>query len=423
MHLMTTAFARCCVRVERTARRRAQQALRGVKAELQRKTAELEQQRELAERALRETDQRKDEFLATLAHELRNPLAPIDQAVSILDSGTATDEQRRWSQEVIRRQVRNISVLLDDLLDVSRLTYGTLTLRTQPTLLSDVVGAAVETARPLIDTNRHSLSIDLPATPTVLDVDGLRLAQVLSNLLTNAAKYTNPGGRLAVSARCDSDAISIAVTDTGIGFAARDRGRMFDQFSRIASGGARSSGGLGIGLALAKRLVELHGGQIDARSAGPECGSEFTVRLPASIQRAWPGAPPARPCVDRAAKRRVVVADDNVDAAASLAALLKIDGHEVAVVHDGQRAVEVLESFRADVALLDIGMPMLDGYEVAQRIRGSDLGGEIMLVAISGWGRLGDRARALAAGFDSHFTKPVPHERLREILQGKAALR
>jgi signal transduction histidine kinase/CheY-like chemotaxis protein len=373
--------------------------------------------------AQREADKRKDEFLATLAHELRNPLAPIDQAALILESATATDEQRRWSSEVIRRQVRNMSVLLDDLLDVARITHGTLMLRAEPTLLSDIVDAAIETARPSIDASRHDLTIDLPNESPVLDVDGLRLAQVLSNLLINAARYTSPGGRLSVSAHCSDDSISVTVSDTGIGFTSRDRTRMFERFSKVDPGRTRSSGGLGIGLALAKGLVELHGGQIDAKSAGPGCGSEFTLRLPASLRRPRIETPSVSQHADRAVRWRVVVADDNVDAATSLAALLEMDGHDVTVVHDGERAVEVVQSARPDVALLDIGMPKLDGYEVAERIRGGELGTQVTLVAITGWGQQNDRAHALAAGFDHHFTKPVQHERLRDILQARGPAR
>ena len=379
--------------------------------------------RERAEAALRETDQRKDEFLATLAHELRNPLAPIRQATLISMSPQATDEQKRWSHEVITRQVHHMSLLLDDLLDISRITRGTLDLRTEMTDLAQVVDAAVETSRPMIDAKQHQLSIELPPGPVRFAADPLRLAQVLSNLLTNAAKYTDPRGKIRVRATADPDNIEISVTDTGIGLSPEAHTAVFTMFSQVKSTQDRSEGGLGIGLALSKGVVELHGGTIQARSAGIGQGSEFTVRIPrrvvaTPVQKAQATAP-ARPAL----KRRVLIADDNRDAADSLAMLLEMDGHSVTVVHDGQQALASIEVSRPDVAMLDIGMPEFDGYEVARRVRGDTRNKPMLLIAITGWGQETDKARASAAGFDLHFTKPIEPTHLLEMLRGELPAR
>jgi PAS domain S-box-containing protein len=379
--------------------------------------------RERAEAALRETDQRKDEFLATLAHELRNPLAPIRQATLISMSPHATAEQKRWSHEVITRQVRHMSLLLDDLLDISRITRGTLDLRTEMTDLAQVVDAAVETSRPTIEAKQHQLSIELPPEPVRFAADPLRLAQVLSNLLTNAAKYTDPRGQIRVRATVDAAKVEISVTDTGIGLSPEAHTAVFTMFSQVKSTQDRSEGGLGIGLALSKGLVELHGGTIQARSAGIGQGSEFIVRIPRRIvatpaQQAL-ATEPARPAL----QRRVLIADDNRDAADSLAMLLEMDGHSVTVVHDGQQALASIEASRPDVALLDIGMPEFDGYEVARRVRGDTRNKPMLLIAVTGWGQETDKARASAAGFDLHFTKPLEPTHLLELLRGELPAR
>ena len=377
--------------------------------------------RERAEGALREADRRKDEFLATLAHELRNPLAPIRQAALISQAATATEAQKRWSHDVISRQVQHMSLLLDDLLDVSRITRGTLELRRQPTELSAVVDAAVETARPAIDTKRHLLSVEIPQTPVRFAADPLRLAQVLSNLLTNAAKYTDPEGHIRLNAAMVDSGLTIAVTDSGIGIPPEDIAGVFAMFSQVKSTQDRSEGGLGIGLALAKGLVELHGGSLEARSRGVGFGSEFVVRLPLI-------RPPAsRPKVDDApaarasASRKVLIADDNRDAADSLAVLLRMDGHDVAVAYDGPQALALLAHVQPEVALLDIGMPGLDGYEVARRVRQGPLGRAITLIAVTGWGQDRDKTQAHQAGFDHHFSKPVDPERLCRLLRAGPA--
>jgi PAS domain S-box-containing protein len=372
--------------------------------------------RERAEAALRETDQRKDEFLATLAHELRNPLAPIRQATMISMSANATDEQKRWSHEVITRQVQHMSLLLDDLLDISRITRGILELRTEMTDLATVIDAAVETSRPMIEAKQHMLSIELPPTPVTFAADPLRLAQVLSNLLTNAAKYTDPRGTIRLRANANDQAVEIAVIDTGIGLTKEALSAVFTMFSQVKSSQDRSEGGLGIGLALSKGVVELHGGTIEAESEGPGRGSRFVVRIPRRTVVATTAETPPLVTVPRPQKRRVLIADDNRDAAESLAMLLEMDGHTVTVVHDGLQALASIETSKPDVALLDIGMPEADGYEVARRVRGDTRTRNMVLIAVTGWGQEADKARAAAAGFDLHFTKPIEPQQLIELL-------
>jgi len=379
--------------------------------------------RERAEAALRETDQRKDEFLATLAHELRNPLAPIRQATIISMSPGASDEQKQWSHEVITRQVRHMSLLLDDLLDISRITRGMLELRTEMADLAEVVEAAIETSRPVIDAKLHSLQLDLPAEPTQFAADPLRLAQVVSNLLTNAAKYTDPRGTIQVRATADDRNVEISVTDSGVGLTQDALSAVFTMFSQVRSTQDRSEGGLGIGLALSKGVVELHGGTIEAHSAGPGKGSEFIVRLP---RRTVAGSLPATTTATAPAqtrKRRVLIADDNRDAADSISMLLQMAGHEVTVAYDGQQALENIETLRPEVALLDIGMPGLDGFEVARRVRLDIRIRNTLLIAVTGWGQASDKARALAAGFDLHFTKPVEPATLIDLLGKKQPTR
>jgi signal transduction histidine kinase/CheY-like chemotaxis protein len=354
-----------------------------------------------------EADRRKDEFLATLAHELRNPLAPIRQGIRIARSASATDEQRRWSHDVIERQVKNMALLLDDLLDVSRISQGTLLLRRAAVALSSVVEAAVEVARPHIDAKGHRLEVNLPVAPVTLDVDLLRIAQVIGNLLTNAAKYTDPGGRLALQAGAEAGAFVIRVIDNGIGLAPDQTARLFEMFAQVPSAMGRSQGGLGIGLALSRRLVQLHGGDIEAASDGPGCGSAFTIRLPASAVISAP-TPSTQPAASApTAAHRILIADDNVDAADSLAELLRIDGHEVYVAYDGQQALAHFRRHEPDAVLLDIGMPKLTGLDVARAIRRLPAGRRTTLIAITGWGQSQDRLGAIEAGFDHHTTKPV----------------
>ena len=374
-----------------------------------------------AEAALRAIDQRKDEFLATLAHELRNPLAPIRQAAMVSSAPTATDEQKRWSQQVITRQVGHMSSLLDDLLDISRISRGTPELRAQTTSLSAIVESALETAQPLIDEKQHRLLIELPAEPVEFRADPLRLSQVLSNLLTNAAKYTDARGTIRLHAFADDHTVTISVADSGVGLAPEALEAVFKMFSQVKTTQDRSEGGLGIGLALARALVQLHDGTIAARSEGIGRGSEFTVRIPRRASLAEPGTAAPR-LLTAVAKRRVLIADDNRDAADSLAMLLEMEGHEVTVVHDGREALAGIEKVLPDVALLDIGMPEIDGYEVARRARLRPSGRGLMLIAVTGWGQDADRVRAIEAGFNMHFTKPVDPDRLFDVLRAGAPL-
>jgi PAS domain S-box-containing protein len=375
--------------------------------------------REAAEAALRAADQRKDEFLATLAHELRNPLAPIRQAALIFKAPKATEAQRRWSSEVISRQVQHMSLLLEDLLDISRIAHGTLELRTEMVELAEIVQAAVEGARPTIDAKGHDFSTELPREPVHFLADPLRLAQVLCNLLTNAAKYTEPGGRIRLRASCTADTVTIDVVDNGIGLPPHALTNIFAMFSQVASSRDHSQGGLGIGLALAKGLTELHGGEIAVQSAGIGQGSDFIVRLPLRTASVSAKKQPLDSISAQPVSRRVLVADDNHDAGESLASLLRLDGHEVTVVHTGQEALAAFAAVQPEVALLDIGMPELTGYEVARRVRQGSLGRAVTLIAVTGWGQNRDKAQALAAGFNHHFTKPVETDRLRELLRSE----
>jgi signal transduction histidine kinase len=373
-------------------------------------------QRKKQERDLLEADRRKDEFLATLAHELRNPLAPIRQAAAIARNEQASDAQKRWSNNVIERQVQHMSLLLDDLLDVARITHGTLQLRRQETDLQSIVSAAVETARPLIDERRHQLSVDVPDHLEV-NADSLRLAQVLSNLLTNAAKYTNPQGTIRCAARAVRDEILISVEDSGIGIAAEDLPKVFGMFAQVRSAQDHAAGGLGIGLALAKGIVELHGGRIEATSAGSGLGAKFTVRLP-GVARIPVSAVPAGEIRNGHAvpNKRILLADDNRDAAESLAIILRLEGHDVELAHDGASALRVFAEKKPDVALLDIGMPNTNGYDVARQIRSVPAGKGVLLIAITGWAQDSDKAQSRAAGFDHHLTKPVEPEMLIGLL-------
>ena len=405
----------------------AESELAETKAALERKTQELaralaahkEIETELhQQRDWRDADRRKDEFLATLAHELRNPLAPIRQAALISKAPTATDAQKRWSHDVIDRQVQHMSLLLDDLLDISRVTRGTLALRMQSTELASVIETAVETARPTIDTKRHLLTVDIPPEAIRFTADPLRVAQVLSNLLTNAAKYTDPEGQIRLVARCEAGDVVIRVADSGIGISAQALPRVFNMFSQVHSTTDRSEGGLGIGLALAQGLIELHGGTIEASSAGLGCGSEFTVRMPRRVVvELVQNTSNASPTTRATLSRRILIADDNRDSAETLAALLRMEGHEVTSVHDGPVALSVFGELKPDVALLDIGMPGLTGYEVARKMRQSAPRAPLTLIAITGWGQDIDKERAFAAGFDHHLTKPVDPQRLVELLK------
>jgi PAS domain S-box-containing protein len=372
------------------------------------------------ERALLEADRRKDEFLATLAHELRNPLAPIRNAVRILDSDAADDRQRKWGREVIARQVQRMSLLLDDLLDVSRITRGQLELKKDYVDLKSVIGIAVETARPLLDAKQHKLAVSLPSENIKLEADPLRLSQVIGNLLTNAAKYTDPEGKIALSARIENAELVIAIRDSGIGLTQESLPGLFTMFSQVNSAIDRAEGGLGIGLALVKGLVALHGGRVEVRSEGLGRGSEFIVHLPHRVLA--PANAVAREEDTGAAnasvvrRGRILVTDDNRDAAESLALMLRFSGYEVSIAYGGAEALEIGERDRPRAAIIDIGMPGMSGHEVARRMRLEAWGRNAVLIALTGWGQEQDKQAAKAAGFDAHLTKPVNPDDVERVL-------
>ena len=368
---------------------------------------------------LRDADRRKDEFLATLAHELRNPLAPIRNALAILKMPVADQGVVERSRAMMERQVQHLVRLVDDLLDVSRVMRGRIELRKERLDLATVIGLAVETAQPVIQAQGQELTVTIPPSPIAVEADPVRLTQVVGNLLTNAAKYTPRKGQIRLAAESDGEWAVIRVSDTGIGLEPEMLARVFDLFVQVDNSVARSQGGLGIGLTLARSLVEMHGGHISARSAGVGKGSEFTVRLPLARERAGdvqaPGVPDSRqgPAVPR---RRILVVDDNVDAAETLAMLLRLGGHSVEVAHDGVTALGIAQASRPEMAFLDLGMPIMDGYELARRLRADkDLAG-IRLVALTGWGQDEDRRRSAEAGFDLHVVKPVEPALLEKVL-------
>jgi PAS domain S-box-containing protein len=372
-----------------------------------------------AEEKLREADRRKDEFLAMLAHELRNPLAPIRNAVQLLNLSPTADPLIETAREMIGRQIEQLVRLVDDLLDVSRITSGKLQLRKMPTALADIMRIAIETSQPLIEADQHELDVDLPREAILIDGDQARLAQVFSNLLNNAAKYSPPGSHIRLAAQRRGNQIEVSVRDDGVGIAPEVLPHVFNMFAQAERSLHRSQGGLGLGLTLVKRLAEMHGGSVEAHSAGQGQGSEFLVRLPLLVSNTRPRIPPVEPQrVERAVQRKVLVVDDNKDAAESLAMLLRALGNEVHTAHDGLAAVEAAESFQPEVALLDIGLPKLNGHDAARRIRQLPRGSDITLVALTGWGQDEDRRRSQEAGFDQHLVKPIDLATLRKLLAG-----
>jgi signal transduction histidine kinase/CheY-like chemotaxis protein len=365
----------------------------------------------LSEDRLREADRRKDEFLATLAHELRNPLAPIRSSVAVLRSLSVSDDDRLEAQLIIERQVTQMARLIDDLLDVSRITAGKLPLKKRYRDLSEIVNLAVDTVRPHLNAQQHRLTVSLPDEPITIDADEARLSQVFANLLHNACKYTEQRGEITLAAALVNDTeVEIAVRDNGIGIPAEFLPRLFQKFSQVAPALERSQGGLGLGLALVHGIVASHNGRVEARSAGVGRGSEFIVRLPVVAVKAAAMEPP-RPNTDDTPRslvsRRVLVVDDNADSADSLALLLRLSGHLVETAHDGEEAIDSAERFQPDAILLDLGMPRLNGYEVCKRIRMRPWARGVLLIAQTGWGQAQDRARTLEAGFDAHLTKPI----------------
>ncbi|WP_437662404.1 ATP-binding protein [Sorangium sp. So ce1182] len=366
---------------------------------------------------LRDQDRRKDEFLATLAHELRNPLAPIRTGLEILQV-SGSEEQDRKILAMIERQVGHMVRMVDDLLDVSRITRGKVELRRERVDLRSVLNSALETSRPLIEAAAHELAVRLPAEPLLLDADPTRLAQVFANLLNNAAKYTPGGGSIRVAARRDGAAVVVRVMDSGVGIPADMLPKVFDMFTQVVRSIDRAQGGLGIGLTLVRRLVELHGGTVHAESEGPGQGSTFTVRLPLAAADVPAARPPSSGSAARhaTAALRVLVVDDNVDGAESLALLLRMSGHRTRAVHTGPEALTAARELGADVVFLDIGLPGMDGYEVARRLRADPGFAGLVLVALTGWGTEDDRRRAREAGFDHHLTKPVDAAEVRRLV-------
>ncbi|MEO6192565.1 MAG: ATP-binding protein [Thermoanaerobaculia bacterium] len=368
--------------------------------------------------ALKEAGHRKDEFLAVLAHELRNPLAPIRSAVQILRHEGTPTAALCSAREVIDRQVGQMTHLIDDLLDVSRISHGRIELRRERVELAEVVRSALEATGPLIESSGHRLDVALPPEPILLEGDPTRLSQIFSNLLNNAAKYTERGGQIRLAAEQAGHHVRVRVTDSGIGISPAHLPNLFKMFTQGEHSIERAQGGLGIGLALARSLVEMHGGTIEAFSAGPGSGSEFVVRLPVAVEapRAEKPAPAAGSTARADAALRVLVVDDNQDAADSLSALLELMGHEVRTAYDGLEAVAAAGAFAPDLVLLDIGLPKLNGYEAARRIREQPGGRDINLIAVTGWGQDEDQRRSREAGFNLHITKPLDPAILERLL-------
>ena len=366
---------------------------------------------------LKEADRRKDEFLAILAHELRNPLAPMRNAIQILNQGGDDQSVVKYSRDVIDRQIQQMTRLIDDLLDVSRISRNKLELRKESVTLQAVIESAIEASQPMIAESGHQLTLSIPEQPIRLNGDPTRLAQVFLNLLNNAAKYTERGGEIELTAAKDGAQVVVSVADNGIGIPADKVPSLFQMFAQVQDSIARSQGGLGIGLSLVKRLIEMHGGTIEASSEGLGKGSRFTVRLPCDlVAKTVNGQGSGASSGSLTTRLRILVVDDNYDAAITLTMLLKSMGNEVRTVHDGEAAVLMAREFLPEVILLDIGLPKMNGYEVARAIRGEVWSQDVVLIAVTGWGQEDDKARAAAAGFDRHLVKPVDPQTLMKIL-------
>jgi signal transduction histidine kinase len=416
-----------------------------VNRSLQNANSELEEanralQSEINERvriaqALKEADRHKDEFLAMLAHELRNPLAPIHNAVELMRLKPLSDPQLTWARDVIARQLTSLTRLVDDLLDVSRITRGKINLTRETVELEGLIARAVETVHPLMNERRHELTLELPEPGATICGDPTRLTQAIANVLGNAAKYTDAGGKISLVAVMNQSDVEIRIRDNGIGIRPEMLPHVFELFTQLDRTDGRAQGGLGIGLALVRQLVQMHGGSVSAASDGPGKGAEFVIRLPLRNRQAEEEHEPANrtvqtpgasevaaavaPLVAASAERiarRILIADDNNDALESLATLLQLNGHEVFTATNGGTALQCAERQRPEVVLLDIGMPILDGYEVAKRIRQHPWGQRITLVALTGWGQDSDRRRSREAGFDSHLVKPLDLETLTDLL-------
>jgi PAS domain S-box-containing protein len=364
---------------------------------------------------LAEADRRKDEFLAILAHELRNPLAPIRNGLQIMRLANGESETIEQARTMMERQLGQMVHLVDDLLDLSRISRGKIELRKERVELSKVIQQAIETSRPLIEQSGHDLTTTMPPGPIYVDADITRLSQVFSNLLNNAAKYTEQGGRVELTVqRGDSEAI-VSVKDNGVGIPAHMLPHVFEMFTQVDRNLERSQGGLGIGLSIVERLVQMHGGSVAVDSEGPGTGSEFVVRLPvalSTVHRSDGDTEATTPL----SRRRILVVDDNKDAAVSLAMMLRLTGNEARTAHDGMEALNVAEEYQPDFILLDIGMPRLNGHETAKRIRQQPWGKGMVLVALTGWGQQEDRQRTAEAGFDHHLVKPADAAEINRLL-------
>lgn len=372
-------------------------------------------ERKHAEDQLRDAAVRKDEFIALLAHELRNPLAPIRNGLNVMRLARADEDAVRETREIMERQITHMVRLIDDLLDVSRINRNKMDLRLARVTLAEAVNAALETARPSIDAEGHALTVSIPDRPIYLEADLTRLAQVFSNLLTNSAKYTRHGGRIWLSAERRDGEVAVSVRDNGIGIPAEALGNIFDMFSQVDRSVERTTGGLGIGLALVKGLVEMHGGTVAASSGGEGKGSTFTVTLPSAAAPVVPTAAPktnGRPEVGR----RILVVDDSRDGANTLARMLKLMGNDVRTANDGLAGVKAAKEFLPEVVLMDVGMPVLNGLDATQRIREQTWGRDMTIIALTGWGQEGDKERSRQAGCNGHLVKPVEFEDLEKLL-------
>jgi two-component system, sensor histidine kinase len=372
-------------------------------------------ERARAEDSLRRADQRKDEFLATLGHELRNPLAPVLTGLQLLKMAGRDDATAGRAIAVMDRQIRHLVRLVDDLLEVSRITTGLIDVRREPLDLALVIRGAVDTTHPAIEAGGHELSLDLPSEPITVFGDPVRLTQVFANILTNAAKYTNPGGRIHIAASKSDGTATVSIRDNGIGIPIDRLAAVFDMFTQVDRSNRRLQGGLGIGLTLVRSLVEMHDGRVSASSEGPGAGSEFVVELPLLSGRVAPADAVDAPA-KRVPPRRILLVDDNVDAADTLGLLLTALGATISVAHNGRAALAALDTFEPDTVLLDIGMPEMNGYEVARSIRSAPRHADVLLIALTGWGQQDDQRRSRAAGFDHHLVKPPNMEKLRDLL-------
>jgi CheY-like chemotaxis protein len=369
-----------------------------------------------AEEGLKAASRQKDEFLAMLAHELRNPLASISNVSEVLKRAFASEPEVRGALAILQRQISQLTRLVDDLLDVSRIAQGRINLTKETIEIGTVINEAVETVQPLLRERSHRLNIREPTSPVYVSGDSARLVQSLGNILHNAAKYTDAGGEIDVDVQERNGNLTIAVRDSGTGIAAELLPNVFDLFVQSPRTLDRSQGGLGIGLTVVKRLIQMHGGTVSAKSAGSGCGSTFTIQLPTVPA---PSVSESKDVHYTAPTRRVLVVDDNQDAANSLAVLLRLEGHYVSTAYGASDALSAVEQLKPEVVLLDIGLPQMDGYEVARRLQLRHARTCPRLIALTGYGQAEDRARALATGFSEHLTKPVDHEQLRRVLSGR----